>query len=379
MVDIGGESTRPGAAPVSAEEELARVVPVLEGLGGLPLSIDTAKAAVARRALELGAPSSSTTSPPCAATRTWPRWSLTGTRSSAHAHAGRAANDAGRSALRRRRLRRVAPSSRSASRSPSSRESARSGSASIRGSASARRPTRISSSCGGWTSSGSLGRPVLIGVSRKSTLGKILGDTECDHGDDGRLARGDCGRVRARRVDDPRARRARDRRGARRRRRGRAWKDHGVTIELSSLVVFGHHGYLEEERRLGQRFLVDLWVDVHGDAAESDRIDDTVDYRRLAALVREVFAGRGAAPARGACGRRGGRDRRALCSRRERPRPRPQARRRARAAGRLRRGARRAHARVTLARTSGSARTSATARTTLRRAVELLERRTASR
>ena len=65
-----------------------------------------------------------------------------------------------------------------------------------------------------------------------------------------------------------------------------------MRIELSSLVVFGHHGYLEEERRLGQRFLVDLWVDVHGNAAESDRIEDTVDYRRLAALVREIFGGR---------------------------------------------------------------------------------------
>ena len=55
LVDVGGESTRPGAAPVTAEEELARLEPVLEGLGGLPLSIDTAKATVARRALELGA------------------------------------------------------------------------------------------------------------------------------------------------------------------------------------------------------------------------------------------------------------------------------------------------------------------------------------
>jgi dihydroneopterin aldolase len=64
-----------------------------------------------------------------------------------------------------------------------------------------------------------------------------------------------------------------------------------VTIELIGLVVFGHHGYLEEERRLGQRFLVDLWVDVRGDAARTDRIEDTVDYRRLAGLVREVFAG----------------------------------------------------------------------------------------
>ncbi len=64
-----------------------------------------------------------------------------------------------------------------------------------------------------------------------------------------------------------------------------------MTIELIGLVVFGHHGYLEEERRLGQRFLVDLWVDVRGEASASDRIEDTVDYRRLAALVREVFGG----------------------------------------------------------------------------------------
>ena len=64
-----------------------------------------------------------------------------------------------------------------------------------------------------------------------------------------------------------------------------------MTIELRGLVVFGHHGYLEEERRLGQRFLVDLWIDVHGEASDTDRIEDTVDYRRLAALVRDVFAG----------------------------------------------------------------------------------------
>src|SRR5437870_13469284 len=52
IVDVGGESTRPGSAGVSAEEELRRVIPVLEGLRGGPVSIDTAKAEVARRALE---------------------------------------------------------------------------------------------------------------------------------------------------------------------------------------------------------------------------------------------------------------------------------------------------------------------------------------
>ena len=56
IVDVGGESTRPGSAGVTLDEELRRVVPVLEQLGGeVPVSIDTAKAEVARRALELGA------------------------------------------------------------------------------------------------------------------------------------------------------------------------------------------------------------------------------------------------------------------------------------------------------------------------------------
>jgi dihydropteroate synthase len=55
IVDVGGESTRPGSAGVSLDDELRRVVPVLEALAGLPVSIDTAKAEVARRALELGA------------------------------------------------------------------------------------------------------------------------------------------------------------------------------------------------------------------------------------------------------------------------------------------------------------------------------------
>jgi dihydropteroate synthase len=55
IVDVGGESTRPGSVSVSVDEELRRVVPVLEGLHGAPISIDTTKAEVARRALELGA------------------------------------------------------------------------------------------------------------------------------------------------------------------------------------------------------------------------------------------------------------------------------------------------------------------------------------
>jgi dihydropteroate synthase len=56
VIDVGGESTRPGSEGITAGEELRRVVPVLERLGGdIPVSIDTAKAEVARQAIELGA------------------------------------------------------------------------------------------------------------------------------------------------------------------------------------------------------------------------------------------------------------------------------------------------------------------------------------
>jgi dihydropteroate synthase len=56
ILDVGGESTRPGAAPVGADEELRRVVPVVEALAGAAtLSVDTSKLAVARAALEAGA------------------------------------------------------------------------------------------------------------------------------------------------------------------------------------------------------------------------------------------------------------------------------------------------------------------------------------
>jgi dihydropteroate synthase len=58
ILDVGGESTRPGAAPVSQAEEIARVIPVIEQLVaevGLPISVDTRRAGVARAALQAGA------------------------------------------------------------------------------------------------------------------------------------------------------------------------------------------------------------------------------------------------------------------------------------------------------------------------------------
>ena len=58
ILDVGAESTRPGSSPVSADEELARLIPALEAIGrrvDLPISVDTYKSQVARRALDAGA------------------------------------------------------------------------------------------------------------------------------------------------------------------------------------------------------------------------------------------------------------------------------------------------------------------------------------
>jgi dihydroneopterin aldolase len=66
-----------------------------------------------------------------------------------------------------------------------------------------------------------------------------------------------------------------------------------MTIELSGIELFGFHGVLERERAEGQRFLVDLELEL-GDAtaASTDRIEDAVDYREVLATVMEVSDGR---------------------------------------------------------------------------------------
>jgi dihydroneopterin aldolase len=62
-----------------------------------------------------------------------------------------------------------------------------------------------------------------------------------------------------------------------------------VTIELYCIVLHGYHGVLEEERRDGQRFLVDVELDLeHEQAARTDRIEDALDYREVVARVRDV-------------------------------------------------------------------------------------------
>jgi 7,8-dihydroneopterin aldolase/epimerase/oxygenase len=65
-----------------------------------------------------------------------------------------------------------------------------------------------------------------------------------------------------------------------------------TTVEVIGLELHGFHGVNEDERRDGQRFLYDLWLEVLDAAAASDRIEDAVDYREVVACVREVSDGR---------------------------------------------------------------------------------------
>jgi len=64
-----------------------------------------------------------------------------------------------------------------------------------------------------------------------------------------------------------------------------------LTVELHGIELHGFHGVEESERRDGQRFLFDLWLDVSEEAALSDRIEDAVDYREVAAVVRDISDG----------------------------------------------------------------------------------------
>jgi dihydroneopterin aldolase len=66
-----------------------------------------------------------------------------------------------------------------------------------------------------------------------------------------------------------------------------------VTIELYGIVLHGFHGVLEQERLDGQRFLVDVELDLeHEQASRTDQIEDAVDYREVVARVKAISDGR---------------------------------------------------------------------------------------
>ena len=134
----------------------------------------------------------------------------------------------------------------------------------------------------------SIGRPVLVGLSRKSTLARVLGDPTGRVGSDAAsvgaaVAAFDRGATLFRAHDVAAHVEALAVAAAVERGRSR------VTIELHGIILHGYHGVLDEERRDGQRFLVDVELDLeHEQAARTDRIEDAVDYREVVARVRQV-------------------------------------------------------------------------------------------
>ena len=61
-----------------------------------------------------------------------------------------------------------------------------------------------------------------------------------------------------------------------------------MIVELHGLHVFGYHGVEEEEQRLGQLFLFDVELEVGDDRGSNDRLEDAVDYTRVASAIREL-------------------------------------------------------------------------------------------
>jgi len=175
IVDVGGESTRPGSTGVSAAEELQRIEQVLIDLAGAPVSVDTSKAAVrapcprARRRARQRRDRSARRSRAGGRRRRRRLLSLP------DAHAGRATHDAGRPHVRRRRL---------------GRQALPRGATRLRVAAGVREELVCLDPGIGFGKTvahnlelvrrldelAAIGRPLLVGISRKSTLGKVTGD-----------------------------------------------------------------------------------------------------------------------------------------------------------------------------------------------------------
>ena len=325
ILDIGGESTRPGAEPVSEAEELRRVVPVLEGLAGAGarLSIDTSKAAVAAAALDAGATIVNDVT------------ALRGDPAMAALVAERGCDvclmhmlGEPRTMQRDPRYDDVVADVQGLPRRAAARSRSRRGS----------REERV------WLDPGigfgktidhnlallarldelvALGRPLVVGTSRKSFLGTITGrDPQRPRG--GRRSRRTSSRspaARASSASTTSPRRAMPCSSRLLRCAGDGLRDDDpddealddddfdddedriqtvVTVEVNGLSLYTHHGVTAAEREVGQRLILDIRLELgEADATVTDRLEDTVDYgarlrgrgaRRDAALRQDARA-----------------------------------------------------------------------------------------
>ena len=247
IVDVGGESTRPGSDGVSLDEELrAGRARCSRRSPGEPVSIDTAKAEVARRALDARGRAGQRRDRAAGRPRARGGRRRGGRLSLPDAHARRAADDAGRPGLRRRRLRREGVPRGAARLRGRRRGSPRSSSASTRESGSGRRSRTTSSWCAAWTSSSRSGGRSWS-ASRARARSRALLDPRRDVGvgttprSAAAVAAYDRGATILRAHDV--------REHVEALRAAQAVCRGAVRIELHGIELFGHHGVGEEERR----------------------------------------------------------------------------------------------------------------------------------
>jgi dihydropteroate synthase len=304
VVDVGGESTRPGAEPVSADEEAARVLPVIEALAGklsVPISIDTTKAGVAQAALDAGAVIVNDVSALRADV----------------AMAGVVARSGAGVVLMH-----MLGEPRTMQKDPRYRDVVADVSRALAGwagdaEAAGIEHDRIVVDPGigfGKTlehnllllrhidALGALEYPVLVGPSRKSFMGLALGlpAEERLEATAGAVAWCVAQGAHLVRVHDVKemvrvvrmVEAIRDAGGAGRPGPPRTTAEGGDRIVVRGLTVFGYHGVRPREREEGQHFVVDLeaYLDLRPGSA-SDRLGETLDYSELARRAAGIVAG----------------------------------------------------------------------------------------
>lgn len=325
VLDVGGESTRPGALPVGADEELRRVLPVIEALAsdGAVVSVDTYRAEVAERAIAAGATIVNDVSGGLEDPRIFEVVAASSARIAIGHWRGPSAD-----MYRMAQYERVG--AEIAAELGARIDAARA--AGVRdaqiildpGIGFAKTPDQSWAALRELAEISAIGLPVLVGVSRKRFLATALGDDAANGRRDLATAvisalsaqsgaygvrvhdvpatvdalavldawRGPEGRSRdaagwgesppiTRHLDDVEASRERPLPG-----------EGAGAIELTGLRVFGRHGVLEVERENGQEFVIDLRLELSIErAAATDDVTDTVHYGVLADRVAAIVAG----------------------------------------------------------------------------------------
>jgi dihydropteroate synthase len=285
IVDVGGESTRPGSESVDVDTELRRVVPVLEALQGVPVSIDTAKAEVARRAVELGAELVNDVT----ALRGDPELAGVVADSGAFLCLMHMRGDP--------RTMQVDPTYGDVASEVASFLEQRLALAVAAGVPEERVCLDPGIGFGKTVEQNfellrrldvllALGRPVLIGFSRKSSLGRILGDAAATTGP---LSASVGAAVAAfeRGATILRVHDVREHVEALTVAAAVRGPAQAMIVELAGLRIFGKHGVYPEEKKHGQDFLYDVELEV-GERGATDRLEEAVDYEEVARCVQSV-------------------------------------------------------------------------------------------